>query len=365
MKAIHALLLILMVSAAHAAPVVERGRKICQLTGEVDRSIGQPTINRTETMARFWGTDLGASFEHDGKVVFLFGDTHAAPGLERARDRDIIATSTDGSPDDCLKLDVMTNADGGYRPLSIAGVDGGEFSVPTTGFSANGAMYVLATTGRSASKVMERSVLARSTNGGRDFQPLYTMSSQHFINAAAVQGDQGVMLFGSGAYRASSPHLAVLANPEDRASLRYFAGMEGDAPKWSAREDQAKPLFDQACVGEISAIWNQGLKKWVMVYNCGAPQSQILLRTADNAWGPYSNPQVLFDAADGFCTFMNALNCHQVSDPHNPQVAGDPYAPYLISRFSQGPDLYFLMSTWNPYNVVLMKARLVEPKPSV
>jgi hypothetical protein len=333
----------------------------------VDRSTGRPTLNRTETTGRFWGTDLGASFEHGGKTVFLFGDTHAVPGLKRARDRDMIATSTDASPDDCLKLDVMTDADGGFRPLTIAGVDGGEFSVPSTGFSAGGAMYVLATTGRSATKVMGHSVLAKSTNDGRDFQPLYTLSSQHFINAAAVRKDEGVVLFGSGDYRASSPRLAVLADPEDRSSLRYFAGMEGDAPKWSAREDEAKPLFDQACVGEISAIWNEGLKKWVMAYNCGAPQSRILLRTADNAWGPWSEPQVLFDAAEdeGFCAYMNAPGCNGVSDPHNPHVAGDPYAPYLISRFSQGPEITFLMSTWNPYNVVLMKARLAEPDPSV
>lgn len=46
---------------------------------------------------------------------------------------------------------------------------------------------------------------------------------------------------------------------------------------------------------------------------------------------------------------------------------GAPYAPYPITRFTKGvagksTDIYFLLSTWNPYNVVLMKATL-ELKP--
>ncbi|MBC7908579.1 MAG: DUF4185 domain-containing protein [Rhodospirillaceae bacterium] len=351
--------------------------KICQVTGEVDRSTGQPTVNATERKFRFWGTDLGASFEHDGKTVYLFGDTHAAPGLERKRDRDMVALSTDTNPEDCLKLDVVTDADGGYRPLSVAGVDGGEFSVPTGGFSANGAMYVVATTDKTATSPMGRSVLAKSSNGGRDFQPQYDLSTNHFITVAPVPANDGktILLFGSGTYRTSDVHLAVL--PQDRAddltTLRYFAGTDANgAPKWSDKEADSAPLLNQSCVGELSVAWNADLNKWVMLYNCGAPKSQILVRTADQAWGPWSAPQVLFDASadKGFRQFMHDPDgaCPKpLSDPHSPQTAGDPYAPYMIAKFARGvagshSDIYFLMSTWNPYNVVLMKARLqVEP----
>lgn len=389
MKAIIAPLALLMAAGAalpaSAEVLVDRSqtRKVCQLTGETDRQTGKPVLNATESRYRFWGTDLGASFEHDGKLVFLFGDTHAAPGLSRARDRDIIAFSADADPDDCLKLDVMTDGDGGYRPLTIAGVDGGEFSVPSGGFSANGAIHVVATSGRTATSPMGHSVMASSTNGGRDFKPDYVLSSRHFINVAAAKSNpedaealpdgmgKGVLLWGSGSYRKSSAYLAVL--PEDRAgdrgAIRYFAGVDvAGQPVWSAREEDGRALFDQPCIGELSTAWNPDLGKWVMLYNCGAPESRILARTADRPWGPWSEPQTLFDACEdkGFCSFMNQAGCTTLSDPHNPGTAGDPYAPYIIAKFHKGEegrysDIYFLMSTWNPYNVVLMKARLTLP----
>lgn len=362
-------------------------RKICQVTGQTDRASGRPTVNATESRAGFWGTDLGASFQHDGKTVFLFGDTHASPGVARRHDRDMLALSADSDPEGCLHLDFLRDGDGGYRPLSVAGVEGGEFSVPTGGFSANGAMYVALTTGRTPASPMARSVLARSDNGGRDFRPLYDFSSRHFINLAfakAVDGaglppglSQPVLVWGSGRYRASDVRLAVLAEAgaDDRSGLRYFAGTDaGGRPRWSASEDDSVPLLGQSCVGELSVAWSADLGTWVMLYNCGAP-SRILARTADHPWGPWSSEQVAFDAvADGgFCHFMHdpkGVCGNHLSDPHSPGVAGDPYAPYIISGFTKGEpgrfaDIYFLMSTWNPYNVVLMTARLRREAPPV
>jgi hypothetical protein len=373
---IPALVLLVLVAPAIASPAVTIDRaatsRICQVTGEIDRSTGRPTINATESRFRFWGTDLGASFEYDGKMVFLFGDTHPAPGFERQRDRDILALSGDTDPEDCLTLDVLTDDDGGYRPLTIPGVGGGPFSVPTGGFSANGAMYVVATTDGNPATPMSRSVLARSTDHGRTFQSAYDLSTDRFITVATAQHDGAVLLWGSGAYRRSTVSFAMIpeGRADDRSAIRYFAGLDGSGePRWSENEQDSVPLIDQQCVGELSVAWNPDLAKWVMLYNCGQTQSRILLRTAERPWGPYSPPQVLFDAAadNGFCRFMNAAGCEALADSHAPQVAGDPYAPYQIARFAKGvkgeySDIYFLMSTWNPYNVVLMKARLlVEP----
>src|SRR5678809_274698 len=50
-------------------------QKVCQLIGETDRETGAPTVNRTETNWGLAGNDLGYSFEHDGKLFFLFGDS--------------------------------------------------------------------------------------------------------------------------------------------------------------------------------------------------------------------------------------------------------------------------------------------------
>lgn len=368
---LYALLAVLLAAPAVASPgvSVDRAatRRICQVTGEIDRATGQPTVNATESRFRFWGTDLGASFQHDGKTVFLFGDTHAVPGLPRPPDRDLVALSTDSDPEDCLRLDVLTDRDGGFRSLDVAGVSGGPFSVPTGGFSAGGAMYVTLTSDPTPATPMSRSVLARSTDGGLSFQPVYELSTDRFITVAAAKDRGAVLLWGSGSYRRSTVSLAMLPEDraDDRAALNYFAGLDAaGAPRWSRLERDAAPLFDQACVGELSVAWNPHLARWVMLYNCGAP-SRILVRTADRPWGPWSEPQVLFDAAadGGFCRFMSAPGCRHLGDSHVREVTGEPYAPYLVAGLSRGvagafSDIYFLMSTWNPYVVVLMTARL-------
>jgi hypothetical protein len=58
-------------------------KKICQLIGDVDLQFGTPTISQTLTRAGVSGTDLGFSFEHNGKLYFLFGDTQPGPNLNR------------------------------------------------------------------------------------------------------------------------------------------------------------------------------------------------------------------------------------------------------------------------------------------
>src|SRR5271166_395831 len=50
-------------------------QKVCQLVGELDHETGQPTASRTQTNYGLYGTDLGSSFEHNGKLWFLFGDS--------------------------------------------------------------------------------------------------------------------------------------------------------------------------------------------------------------------------------------------------------------------------------------------------
>src|SRR5215213_3551983 len=91
-------------------------RKVCQLTGEWDRQRHTPAHNRTETRFGLVGTDLGASFEHDGRLWFLFGDTW--PGAPRMSEKptppgggssvenggDSVAWTTDRDPEPGIPL---------------------------------------------------------------------------------------------------------------------------------------------------------------------------------------------------------------------------------------------------------------------
>ncbi|HEX2171639.1 MAG TPA: DUF4185 domain-containing protein, partial [Dehalococcoidia bacterium] len=355
-------------------------QKVCQVVGEFDRQWGRVAFNRTEERARFWGTDLGASFEHEGKLVVVFGDTHPVAGIVRPRDADAIAFSDTVDPEGCLQLDFLMNADGGFRPLTIPGVYAGAFAVPTGGFSLNGAMYVLTTSDVPGRGPMARSVLARSDDGGWTFHRLYDLSTERLVHVSPVMipadrvagvpdRREGILFWGTGPFRRSNAHLAFIpaAEVENPAALRHFAGLDqAGQPIWSADERDSAPLFDQPCMGEFSAGWNEFLSKWMLLYTCGGPRAVLFLRTADLPWGPWSPPELLFDPTrpPAGCAFLNsppeliqvsagAHPCPVVSDPHTPFNLGESYGPYLVSRFTRGDPgrsstIYFLMSTWNP-----------------
>ena len=54
-------------------------QKICQVTGDTDLEFNQPTMSLTQTRFGLVRADHGYSFEHNGKLFFLFGDTHPTP----------------------------------------------------------------------------------------------------------------------------------------------------------------------------------------------------------------------------------------------------------------------------------------------
>ena len=125
-------------------------RKVCQLTGETDRQFNRPAFNTTETRFGFFGTDLGSSFEHDGRLWFLFGDTWPVP--HPVSDSDSVAWTTAAQPEPGIRLEFI-NDGGKYRSPRLIDTDGAAlstagFEVPISGFSANGQMYIFHSTDR-------------------------------------------------------------------------------------------------------------------------------------------------------------------------------------------------------------------------
>jgi hypothetical protein len=51
-------------------PKLSGTRKVVQLTGDTDRETGRKTPNQTGSLFGIYGTDLGVSFLHDGKLYF-------------------------------------------------------------------------------------------------------------------------------------------------------------------------------------------------------------------------------------------------------------------------------------------------------
>jgi hypothetical protein len=51
-----------------------------------------------------------------------------------------------------------------------------------------------------------------------------------------------------------------------------------------------------------------------------------------------------------------------LSDPKRDNVWGGEYGPYIMARYTRASDgwcrIYYTMSTWNPYQVVVMQSDL-------
>lgn len=376
--------------------------KICQLTGQIDRQTGDTTLNETGYRFGLSGTDLGASFEYQGHTQFLFGDTEPTEyfagrdnlGSRSEQYNDSIAYTLGSDPERCLALQFVTGPAGAYLSPELRSRTGkpialGNFEVPISGFGLNDKMYVFFALGHLHGQLSPyvRSVLGSSADGGRTFTEVREFSSAKFVNVWAAVADRNLipelppdsgarvlLVWGSEGgdrYRASQPYLAVLplSKLAESGSTQYFAGLTpgSTTPRWTRTEDQAAPLFESHCVGELSAQWNSGVRKWLMLSACQDPRG-IDLRQASRPWGPWSEPQVIFNGArDGDTNFMHLPHRDYLSDRGHEELAGGEYAPFFLPFFRQSgaqATIYYVISTWNPYQVVLMKSLMSVPAQS-
>ncbi|MBI3097434.1 MAG: DUF4185 domain-containing protein [Planctomycetes bacterium] len=340
-------------------------KKVCQLTGDLDRSTGSPTLSQTGRRFGAVATDLGSSFEHRGRLYFLFGDTWGRPAA-----RDAVAW-TECSDPATIVVDFHPGKNGKWVPPVVPGIGQGGFEVPSGGISVGGVMYVAFTTDHTAEKTMGRSVLARSDDDGRAFKVLYELSRDKFINVSFRAQDGWVYIYGSGDYRKSSVCLARVKQEEieDRGRLEFLAGAdEKGQPRWGGREEEAAPLFRHDVVGEFSVAYLGPVRRYVMLYNSGDPRG-ITMRSAESPWGPWSEGSVIFDPwkDGGYGEFMHISSKFKgrkddLSDPKREEEWGGEYGPYVMSRFTTEADgvcrIYYTMSTWNPYQVVVMRTDL-------
>lgn len=342
--------------------------RVCQLTGDFDRAAGAPTLSQTGKRFGFPETDLGSSFEHKGKLYFLFGDSGGRPGA-----RDALGWTESHDPAKIL-LHFHKARDGKWLPLTVPGISQGAFEVPSGGVSIGGTMYVVCTTDHSERKEMGRSVLAASHDDGESFRLHYELSRTKFINVSFWPTEEWLYIYGSGEYRKSNVCLARVRPHqfEDRTRLEYFAGAgPGGEPRWLPREEDAAPLFHHPHVGEFSVKHLKPVNRYVMLYNADQPKklNGINMRSAVHPWGPWSESTLIFDAwrDQGYGHFMHISskfkkNADNLSDPNEEEKWGGEYGPYIMVRYTIMVDgncrIYYTMSTWNPYQVMVMRSDL-------
>ena len=249
--------------------------------------------------------------------------------------------------------------------------------------------------------------MARSDDDGRTFGGVIQMP-MGFVYVTAVNSqlavalppDQrsGVFIFGVPRYRASVPYLALapIESLADPATWRFFAGRAVDGqPRWVSRlewerggaregSDPAawRPLGEAEilipapeggrCMGEFSVTWNPALRQWLMLYQC---PGGVWARVAPVPWGPWSPPTAILGPGDelGCRLLMTPDGCGNRRDfwptkhRNGKLVGGGTYAPYILNRYTtaaeaEGPGrsatIYWLVSTWNPYAVSVMRTTL-------
>lgn len=360
--------------------ITSRGKKISQLTGDWDNHLNVPVLSQTYTRYSMEGTDLGVPVEDGDTTWVFFGDTWGPNFL-----RDAVGYTTQKNPEDNFKLDFITYANGVWKPLNIPGVRQMEFDVPLDAIVIGNDFYLWHST-----DVMKRSVFAHATRANakrNEYTYLYDFSSSKFINVSVQkvnnadypllpdQTGEGLIIIGSGEYRASNVFLAYqpLSGLRDKQTIRYFAGMKEGKPLWNRNEVDAQPIFSfsgllqgSPDVGELSIAYNRYIRKWILLYNHGSPRG-INIRTADNPWGPWTTTRSLFNPSSdkGYGYFMHIANGDDnLSDPGRESEWGGEYGPYQFGHLAVGDEeagtttIYFTMSTWNPYETVLMKASL-------
>ena len=371
-------------------------QKICQVTGETDLEFNQPTASQTETRYGLVRADHGYSFEHNGKLFFLFGDTHPTPTFNgkpntqtdlprTSDDNDAIGFVSDTSAGPCLRLDFITDSIGAYKNPVVLNAQGKPSiklrtnESPISGISESGRMYVLFGTDNPIDTVSPpaplgypaRSVFAVSDDDANTFHYLYSLSREpgaKFINTAIARGQDGYLYFwgtqGDSLYRKSAVFLArkPAGSMSDSTAIEYLHSVSPNgSPNFMSGETAATPLFHDSLpgpsgtmqvadgTGELGVDWNPFVHRYVMLYNClnSTPLNPrgIYMRFAEKPWGPWSPPQTIFNPNrdNGYCYFMhravtpqNPTACDSLSGPDRLDQAGGDYGPYIISRFTTG-----------------------------
>ena len=322
-----------------------------------------------KTLERFGisGTDLGILWDNgdpvNRQVLMAFGDTfgycrvHGQQWryntLFRSSDRNLSdgINVAPGVPSDSYSGSPVRQPN--FAKQVIPGIKlarAQEGMIPTAGISVGRTQYMnfmsIKNWGRDGEWSTNYSALAVSRDNGQNWgifprtvRPVaadsvpgatYVPGNENFQMGAFMRpGDGYVYSFGTPSGRGGSAYLARVPQGflPDLTKYQYW---NGDQNTWVPNNPAAATPVIPGPVAEMSAQYNNYLKQYLVLYTNGA--NDVVARTAPAPQGPYSPEQLLVSSF---------------------QVPGGIYAP-MVHPWSSGKDLYFNLSLWSAYDVMLM-----------
>jgi hypothetical protein len=233
-------------------------------------------------------------------------------------------------------------------------------------------------------------------------QPTVVKNAEH-AGLPETEGD-GLVILAGGCSPPQAPggevHLAWMRLDPNigpvASSTRYYTGNPGD-PWTKAENDQvsafnheseAKPVINlPPWYSTVSATWFADAKQWIVLYNKGTraglptpenpnprnfPWLPVVARFGPNPWSWTHEVEIFNPCREAaYGNFMHWPGLDDINSRVLPDYGpdqGSAYGALVMPRFSvwdpvsRELSLAYLMSTWNPYQVQVMRTRLWLPR---
>ncbi|MGD9621872.1 MAG: DUF4185 domain-containing protein [Mycolicibacterium sp.] len=357
------------------------------------------------TLARFqvYGTDVGTMWDNgipddpttpynEHQVLIAVGDTFGSANMSGRWIYNTLFRSSDDDLSDGMTIPngewFNGNMFGGaplsaptqarpiinrpsWLPNSVTLIPTAGVSLPTPDTEFGATQYVsfmsVSKWGSAGRWTTNYSAIAYSTDNGENFTVVpesvrhnsIFSGNKNFQQSAFVKGDDGyVYVYGTPNGRQGAAYLARVA-PEDITDVSRYEYYKKASSGWfgssSAKWVKGSPSSASAVIGksggacgstkpgntvsEMSVQYNDYLDKYVALY--GDQYNNIVMRTSDTPEGAWSDATVLMS-----------------------QQPGGIYAPMMHpwspSTVGTGSDLYWNLSLWDDYNVMLMRTDLTK-----
>ncbi|OBG06585.1 DUF4185 domain-containing protein [Mycolicibacter sinensis] len=340
-------------------------------TSLVEWMTGPNSPNQTLQRFGISGTDLGIPWDNgdpaNRQVLYAFGDTFGYCRIQGKQWRQNVLFR---SPDNNLADGITVGPGAVGNKYSGSPLRQANFSkqilpavrlarhqegmIPTAAIGIAGSQYMnfmsIKQWGRDGEWSTNYSAIAVSNDNGETWgvypgtvrstspenvpRARFVPGNENFQMGAFLRGGDGYLYsYGTPSGRGGSAYLSRV--PEraipDVAQYQYW---NGDSGSWVPNNPAAATPVIPGPVGEMSVQYNTYLRQYLALYGNGG--NDVVARTAPAPQGPWSAEQTLIPTG---------------------QIPGGIYAPYM-HPWSTGKEVYFTLSLWNAYDVMLMRTVL-------